>query len=268
VTARLVASGVVVRRGGSSLIDGISMRVAAGELVAVVGPNGSGKTTLLSALLGATRIDAGEITLDGTPLRSIAPRARARILTMVAWGAPADFAMRARDLVALGRIPHAGLLGARRRDDDEAVDEALVRTSTAALAERPLETLSAGELARVQLARAFAQRAEILLLDEPTANLDLLHQIETMRALRAFAARGGAAVVAMHDLTLAARACDRVVVLARGRVRADGPPRRAIDERVVASVFGVHARIARDAHGFIEHVLAVDARTTTSGEPS
>jgi iron complex transport system ATP-binding protein len=264
----LVASEVVVRRGGHVALDGVSLRVDAGELVALVGPNGSGKTTLLTALLGTTPIAAGAITLDGAPLASIAPRARARALTMVAWTAPPDFALRARDLVALGRIPYTGAFGAHTREDEDAVSEAMELASCAAFADRTIDTLSAGEHARVQLARALAQRAKVMLLDEPTANLDLRHQLETMRVLRDFCARGGAVVAAMHDLTLAARACDRVLVLDGGRVRAEGAPHTAFDEAILARVFGVRPRIARDDAGRIESILALDERDRLSGETS
>lgn len=264
MSARLVANGVVVRRGAHVALDGVSLHVGPGELVAVVGPNGSGKTTLLTALLGATPLATGSVTLDGRPLGSITPRARARLLTMVAWTAPPDFAVRVHDLVGLGRIPHAGAFGARSREDDAAIAEALSLASCTSLADRAIDTLSAGELARAQLARALAQRTSVMLLDEPTANLDLRHQLETMRVLRDFCARGGAVVTAMHDLTLAARACDRVTVLDRGRVRAAGAPSVALNEAVLARVFGVRPRVTRDRLGHIESILALDA--SPSGE--
>jgi len=177
---------------------------------------------------------------------------------MVAHASAPDFALTVRDVVGLGRIPHEGFLGAPRPADAVAVARAMQQTDTTSLADRSVSTLSSGELQRVHLARAFAQEARVLLLDEPTANLDPLHQLTAMRLLRAFAEQGGAAIVVLHDLTLAARTCDRVVVLERGRVRADGPPQAALDEALLADVFGVRARIGRSAEGRIEHVLAIE----------
>jgi iron complex transport system ATP-binding protein len=270
--AHLVAEGVAVTRGRARVLDGVSLALRGGELVAVVGPNGSGKSTLLRALVGAERLAAGVVRLDGTPIDAIAPRVRARSLTLVAPVATPDFALRARDVVALGRIPHEGLFGGAHPGDAAAIDEALQLTAIAHLAARTLGTLSSGELQRVHLARAFAQGSPLVLLDEPTANLDPHHQLAAMRTLRDFVARGGAALVVLHDLTLAARHCDRVVVLERGRVQADAPPAAALREALLADVFGVHTRIDRDAHGAIDHVLALEPTSTppraTEGGPT
>jgi iron complex transport system ATP-binding protein len=258
VSPRLRGERLVVDHGDARALDGVDVAVHAGELVALVGPNGSGKSTLLRVLLGAQRPTAGTVTLDGAPLASIAPRARARVLTMVVDGATTDFALRVRELVALGRIPFEGLLGGTSREDATAIEEAMDMTDVTHLADRTIDTLSAGELQRAHLARAFAQRAPIVLLDEPTANLDACHQLEAMALLRAFVARGGAAIVALHDLSLAARACDRVVVVQRGRVRADGAPADVLAPPLFADVFGVRARVVRDEHGAIDHVLPLE----------
>jgi iron complex transport system ATP-binding protein len=258
VTApRLAGRGLRVVHGGAPALDRVDVRLDRGELVALVGPNGGGKSTLLRVLAGAQRADGGAVLLDGASLASMAPRARARVLTMVAQGHAIDAPLRARELVALGRMPHQGLLGGASAEDRAAVEEALAATETVGLAERSLASLSAGELQRVHLARAFAQRVSIVLLDEPTANLDLRHQLEAMALLRAFVARGGSALVALHELTLAARSCDRVVVLDRGRVRAEGPPARVLDEALLADVFQVEGRVARDASGGVDHVIAI-----------
>jgi iron complex transport system ATP-binding protein len=263
----LYAEGLVVTHGSLRALDGVSLTLRRGELLAVIGPNGSGKSTLLRVLLGALQPDEGHVRLDGIGLSTLPPRTRARLLTMVAHAPAPDFALTVRDVVGLGRIPHEGFLGARRLPDAQAIARALAQTDTAPFADRAVASLSSGELQRVHLARAFAQEARVLLLDEPTANLDPLHQITAMRLLRGFVDRGGAAVVVLHDLTLAARTCDRVVVLDRGRVRADGPPHAALDEALLASVFQVRAQIGRDAAGRIEHVLAVEP-WQPQGEPS
>ena len=258
MSIRLAGRDLSVTYGAERALDRVTVELRAGELVALVGPNGSGKSTLLRVLLGAQRPSSGDVALDGVALATIAPRARARTLTMVVHGSPADFAIRVRDLVALGRIPYEGRLGGGSPEDARAVEEAMEATDTAVLAERTIDTLSAGELQRAHLARVFAQRAPVVLLDEPTANLDPLHQLEAMALLRGFVSRGGAAIIALHDLSLAARACDRIIVLERGRVRADGTPAQVLAEELLADVFGVKARVTRNEAGGIEHVLPIE----------
>lgn len=258
MTERLVGTSLEVRHGAVCALDGVSVELHASELVALVGPNGSGKSTLLRTLSGAQRLTSGAVTLDGKPLASMAPRTRARTLTIVVEGSPGDFAIRVRDLVALGRIPFEGKFGGASREDARAVEEAMAMTDVLALADRAIDTLSAGELQRVHLARAFAQKVSIVLLDEPTANLDARHQLETMALLRAFVDGGGAAMVALHDLSLAARTCDRVVVLRRGRVHADGPPARVLGAELLAEVFRVKARVVCDEAGGVDYILAVE----------
>jgi iron complex transport system ATP-binding protein len=177
---------------------------------------------------------------------------------MVVAGAPEDFAIRVRDLVALGRIPFEGRLGGTSQADARAIETAMEMTDTRTLADRTTDTLSAGELQRVHLARTFAQQAPLVLLDEPTANLDPLHQLEAMILLRGFVRRGGAALVALHDLSLAARACDRVVVLQHGRVRANGRPAEVLVPELLAEVFRVRARVIWDDAGGIDSILALE----------
>jgi iron complex transport system ATP-binding protein len=258
VTTLLQAEGLVVAHGAMHALDGVDLTLDAGEILGVLGPNGSGKSTLLRVLLGAQRPDAGVVWLHGAALALMPARTRARTLTMVAHTRPPDFALTVRDVVGLGRIPHEGFLGAPRPRDAEIVARALAQTDITALADRSVATLSSGELQRVHLARAFAQEARLLLLDEPTANLDPLHQLTAMRMLRGFAGQGGAAIVVLHDLTLAARTCDRLLVLERGRVRAQGPAGVALSEALLADVFHVRARIDRDGEGRIDHVLAIE----------
>jgi iron complex transport system ATP-binding protein len=258
VIGTLEAEGIAVRHGSTRVLDGVSFRLGPGELVALVGPNGSGKSTLLRVLVGAQPCEEGVVRLDGVPLDAMSPRTRARRLTMVTHARPPDFALRVREVVALGRIPYESALGRTNGADAEAVRGALAATDTAPLADRTLGTLSSGELQRVHLARAFAQGASLLLLDEPTANLDPRHQLTAMRLLRGFVDRGGAALVVLHDLTLAARHCERVLVLERGRLRADAPPSAALAEELLAEVFCVRSRVDRRAGGEIDHVLALE----------
>jgi iron complex transport system ATP-binding protein len=269
VRGRLEADAVVVRHGGTRVLDGVTLALGRGELVALVGPNGSGKSTLLRVLAGAQPYDEGTVRLDGALLGPMSPRARARALTIVTHAQPPDFALRVRDVVALGRIPYESYLGRAGPADTAAVRAALAVTGVEPLADRTLGTLSSGELQRVHLARAFAQGVSVLLLDEPTANLDPKHQLVAMRLVRAFVERGGAALVVLHDLTLAARHCDRVLVLEQGRLRADAPPSEALAEELLAEVFCVRSRVHRGAQGEVDHVLAlepIEPRTPEGGE--
>jgi iron complex transport system ATP-binding protein len=257
--ASVHARGLRVHLGGRRVLDGVDVALRAGELVGLIGPNGSGKTTLLRTLIGATAPRDGHVELDGARLDALAPAARARRITLVSHGASTDFPLTVRELVALGRLAH-GVAD----DRDAHVESAMEATAVRSLAARSVGALSAGELQRAHLARAFAQQAPLLLLDEPTANLDPRHQLEALSLLSSFVARGGGALVAMHDLGAVARVCARVIVLKHGRVRADGPPERVLDEALVADVFGVHARIRRDDAGRIDEVsllgVARDAR--------
>ena len=191
----LQAEGLMVAHGVRRVLDGVDLTLHRAEIVGVLGPNGSGKSTLLRVLLGAQQPDQGIVRLEGVPLRTLSATARARSLTMVAQPRTPDFALTVRDVVGLGRIPHEPPFGSPGPRDACAIADALEQTATAELADRDLATLSSGELQRVHLARAFAQEAKVLLLDEPTANLDLHHQLAAMHLLRCFAEKGGAAVV-------------------------------------------------------------------------
>ncbi|WP_426164617.1 ABC transporter ATP-binding protein [Sandarakinorhabdus sp. DWP1-3-1] len=208
-----------------------------GALVGLVGPNGAGKTTLLRVLAGLGH-GPGTVTLEGTPLAALPARQRA---TRLAW-LPADrdvaWPMRARDVVVLG------LAGG---SDDGAVADALTRADAAAFADRRVDTLSTGERARVLLARALVNRPAVLLLDEPTANLDPGHRLHVMDLLRAEATRGAIVLVALHDLDLAMTRCDRLLLVADGALVADGPPAAVLDAGRLAAIFGV----ARSADGWV-----------------
>ncbi|MGE0190555.1 MAG: ABC transporter ATP-binding protein [Planctomycetota bacterium] len=198
--------------------------VRAGERIALLGANGAGKTTWLRVAGGWTRPEAGEVRLDGVPLARVGRRAAARRIAAVLAEEEAPFAARVRDVVALGRHPWGGRLGATRAEDDEQVARALARTGLDPFADRVITTLSSGERQRVTLARALAQDAAVLLVDEATAHLDLARREELARVLAEESDQRGRAVVAvMHDLDLAAAWAHRVLVLAGGRVVADGP---------------------------------------------
>lgn len=209
----------------------LSFNVAAGELIGLIGPNGAGKTTLLRALAGLTR-GAGQVRLGGLVLTELHPNARARRLAWLPADRGAVWPMRGRDIVALGQLP----LGAR---DEAAIDAALAAVDASAFADRDLQSLSTGERARVLLARALVAQPQLLLLDEPVANLDPEHRLGVLDALRATTVQGAAVIVALHDLDLAAARCDRLLLLNHGNLVADGPPEQVLTAERLAQVFHV-----------------------------
>jgi len=235
-------------RGGAVLRD-VSFSVGVGELVGLCGPNGAGKSTLLRLLLGLHAPSAGRVTLGGEPLPSLSRREIARRAALLPQDAPGDVPLSVRESVSLGRLPHLGRLQPETAADLEAVARALAATDTTALAERPLTELSGGERQRAHLARALAQEAPLLLLDEPIAGLDIAHQLAVLDLLRATVDGGRAVVVALHDLGLAARRCDRILLLAGGALDADAAPGAVLTRETLARVFGVRADVRLDAAG-------------------
>ena len=236
----LRADKVSVRLGGALIVEDATLSLRLGELAILVGPNGAGKTTLVRALAGLLPAE-GAIALEGRPLAEFSAREQARRIAYLPQGNVFHWPMPVASVVALGRYPHADPFSPPTPDDQAAVERALAATETIAFAERAVTTLSGGERARVALARALTTQATILLADEPTVSLDARHQLTVMQLLRA-AARGGSAVLAVvHDLSLAARFADRVIVMAGGRIVAKGNAREALSAERIAAVFGVEA---------------------------
>ncbi len=225
--------------GGAPALDAVSLEARAGEFVGLLGPNGAGKSTLVRLVAGLAAPRAGSVRLAGLdPFR--APRRHvARVCALVPQEPRIGWPFTVREAVMMGRAPRQGLLAVATRFDQGAVAGALQACDLVHLADRRLDALSGGERRRVFFARALAQEPRVLLLDEPTAFLDLAHQVAVMTMAR-LAARGGLCVVAvLHDLNLAAAACDRVVVLSRGRVVAEGPPAAVLTEARVREVWEV-----------------------------
>ncbi|MFC8067753.1 heme ABC transporter ATP-binding protein [Streptomyces sp. NPDC057293] len=229
------ADGLRVLLGGRPVLDGVGVTVRAGEVLALVGPNGAGKSTLLGALAADVPVTEGLVRVHGRPVaRWTAPELALR-RAVLPQSASLSFPFPVAEVVRMGRAPWAG--SDRENEDDAAVAEAMARTEVTGFAGRPFSALSGGERARVALARVLAQRAPLLLLDEPTAALDLRHQELVLRLCRERARAGDAVVVVLHDLALAAAYSDRVAILRAGRIAAEGLPAEVFDEDLLSEVY-------------------------------
>jgi iron complex transport system ATP-binding protein len=241
VSAFLSAQGLNVKLTGRLVLNDISLALSSGHLVALVGPNGAGKTTLLRALAGLVA-SHGAVHVGGDALSSLTLRERARRFAYLPQGHIMYWPLPARDIVALGRYPHGATDPARLTPDDtEAVRRAMQATDVMAFSERRVTELSGGERSRVALARVLAVEAPVILADEPTASLDPRHQIDVMKSLRIAADQGTLVIVVTHDLGLAARFADTVLVLSDGRLVSQGAAAEALSEQVVADVFRISA---------------------------
>jgi iron complex transport system ATP-binding protein len=239
--ALLAATGLNVTLGGRVVLNDISLSLSPGHLVALVGPNGAGKTTLLRALAGLLP-STGEVHVGGDALSSLRLSERARRFAYLPQGHVVHWPLPVRDIVALGRIPHGATDPARLNlKDAEAVMRAMQVTDVVEFGERRVTDLSGGERSRVALARVLAVEAPVMLADEPTASLDPRYQIDVMTNLRDAADGGMLVMVVTHDLGLAARFADTVLVLSEGRLVAQGAPAEALSEKILADVFRISA---------------------------
>ncbi len=227
-------------------LTGVSLAVPPGALTAVVGPNGSGKSTLVRALIGRAALSGGRILVDGHPTDGTPPRALAARVAVVVQREEPAFPLRVRDYVALGRYPHLGLLRAPSRHDREAVESALGRTETLPLASRLITELSGGEWQRVRLARAVAQGARAIVLDEPTTFLDVGHEMGVFELMSRLSRDGHAVLLVSHQLNLVARFADHIVLLHRGRVAAAGTPADVMQGAVLERVYEWPLVVTRD----------------------
>lgn len=244
-TGGLDASRVSWSVDGRLVLDGVDVTAPPGAVSGLLGPNGSGKSTLLRVLAGvrAPSDDAAGIAFDGTDLRTLGRRRRARVLALVEQDAATDLPLTVLDAVLLGRIPHRSLLGGDSAHDHDVARAALATVGMEAFADRAVATLSGGERQRVHMARALAQEPALILLDEPTNHLDIAAQLDAMRVLRRLADAGVTVLAALHDLTLAAQTCDHVVLLAHGRVVAAGDVADVLVPEVLDPVYGVRTQV-------------------------
>ncbi|MBO6577118.1 MAG: ABC transporter ATP-binding protein [Rhodothermales bacterium] len=241
----LSAEQVTVSLSERRILHGVDLDVGAGEWVGIVGPNGAGKTTLIRALGGLIPFD-GQVTLDGRPIQAWPSRERARRIALVSQTVTLAFDFTVRDLVLLGRSPHHGWLEPLGRADHEHASRALESVDLAGFEDRSVLTLSGGERRRALLAQALAQDAPVLLLDEPTSHLDVQHQFAFMSCVRDLVDAGRSVVGVFHNLELAARFSDRILVLQSGKVAAHGLPAEALSQEVIRTVFSMAAEISEE----------------------
>lgn len=245
---RISADDLTWVAGGRTVVRGVTMSVAPGETVGLIGPNGAGKSSLLRCLAGLRAPTSGRVRYDGDDLAALDARQVARRLAFVEQTGESDVDVRVADVVALGRTPFRDRWRGLSAADHVIVDAALDHLGLAGFRGRYWSTLSGGERQRAHIARALAQRPAALLLDEPTNHLDIRHQLELMELL---ARTGQTVLTALHDLALAARYCDRLVLLHRGEVVADGPPGEVLTRERLRVVYEVDVRVGVDDLGYL-----------------
>ena len=243
---KLAALDLVYQVDAARLLDSVYLQADSGEFIGLIGPNGAGKTTFLKAVSGLVRSQEGTVHLDGHDLRGMSARDIARLQALVPQIAAFTFGFTSLEVVLMGRYPHMGRLQVEGAEDRRIASEVMGLTETEAFADRPLTTLSGGERQRVFVARALAQQPQILLLDEPTSNLDIMHQLKVLDIVQGLVAQGITAVAAIHDLTLAARYCQRLVLMSEGRVLAQGAPEEVLTSTNIEEAFHVRAVIVQD----------------------
>jgi len=236
------ASGIGIRLGGRSILQQVDIDLQQGEMLGLIGPNGAGKSTLLKILSGILQPDQGRLTFRGQPFSSHDRSTRARHISYLSQQGSAHWPITVRQLVALGRLPHLGPWQRPGERDRLAIEQAMQATDLLGLAARSVATLSGGEKARVLLARALAGEPAILLADEPVAALDPAHQLDVMTLLRRHCDAGGAVVVVLHDLHLAAHFCDRLQLLHQGMTLETGPATRVLSEANLQRAYGIGIR--------------------------
>jgi iron complex transport system ATP-binding protein len=252
--------GASFRYGSRAVLSDVSLEVGRGRIVGILGPNGSGKTTLVRILLGLLRPASGSVSVSGRDVGSYGRRELARELAAVPQETPVDFPFTVMELVLMGRTPHLGLLGIETAADVRAAEEAMDACGVRHLAERPIDALSGGELRRAVIARALAQGARALVLDEPTAGLDIHHQVAIFDLLRRQAREGRAILVVVHDLNLAAAYCDELLLLKDGRTEARGAVEDVLTYHRIKECYGVDVYVGVNEVTGARFLLPMGAR--------
>lgn len=244
--SRLSGHGLTVGYGGDPVLRGVDFAVRPGAMTVLVGPNGCGKSTLLRTLARILTPEAGEVRIDGQPIRRLPTREVARRLALLPQGPVAPEGLTVRELVAQGRYPHQSILRQWSAGDTAAVDRALDLTALHGLSERPVAALSGGQRQRAWIAMTLAQETDLILLDEPTTFLDLKVQIDVMSCLSRIAAQGKTLVVVLHELNIAAAFADHLVMMREGRIVAQGDPARVMTPATLRAVFDLDAQVIAD----------------------
>ncbi len=246
---RLGISNLHASLGGARILGNVSLDLDGASFVGLIGPNGVGKTTLVRAIANLIPFE-GDITIDGVAVGAMEATTRARGLAYLAQGAESHWPLTVERLVELGRLPHLEPFRAPQAADKAAVERAMRAADIEVFRNRNVLTLSGGERARVLLARALAVEAPLLLVDEPVSSLDPYHQLGVMEVLRDYARAGRMVIAVLHDLSLAARYCDRLVLLNAGRIHADGTPREVLSAENLRAVYRVEARLSGEGESF------------------
>ena len=263
--SRIDLTDISCSRGGRQVLRNVSLGVRPGCLLALVGPNGAGKSTLLALMCGDLKLSGGEVRIDDRSLGQWSPSDLSRVRSVLLQSNDVSFSFSSREVIEMGRNPWTGR--AEADDDEQAVDDAMRVADVTHLADRPYSSLSGGERARVSLARVLAQQTPVVLLDEPTAALDLRHQEEVMTVARSLAHQGRAVIVVLHDLSLAAAYADEIAVIAEGTLGAIGTPAEVLTTEMVRSVYGVDAHLLESPDG---HRIVIPLRqhaTTHQEQP-
>lgn len=250
MTAPLTASNLRVSFGRQEILHGIDLELSAGSFTGLVGPNAAGKTTLLRCLAGLSAF-SGDVRLDSQPVNQLTPRQRSKLIALLPQEREIGWSLAVKHVVGLGRIPFRTTAGPRREQDEAAITRAMQRTDITHLAERSATQLSGGEQARVLIARALAQETPLLLADEPTAGLDPAHSISIAQRFRDLAREGKTVLASFHDLGLAARWCDQIIVLHGGKIEISGPPESALNADSLRRIYGVEAFVLQDQSGLV-----------------
>ena len=266
MTSRLSSRNVTVGYGGAPVVHDLSVEIPDGQVTTIVGPNGCGKSTLLRTLARLLAPTSGEVLLDGGPITSMSTRDIATRLALLPQSPVAPEGLLVRDLVGRGRHPHQRWFSQWSTKDEEVVEAAMAMTDTTALRDRPLDQLSGGQRQRAWIAMTLAQDTDLMLLDEPTTYLDLAHQVEVLELVcRLNRERSRTVAMVLHDLNLAARYSDLVVVMHAGRIVTQGPPAEVFTAQLLSDVFGLEAEILSDPRTGLPIVVPLSSSANPAG---
>ena len=265
--SELSFEAVGIRLGERRVLDEVSFKLSGGEVVGLLGRNGAGKTTLVRAASRNLALSRGRICLEGRSVEEWSQRGLAQRIAVVPQDMNVPFPFTAGEIVLMGRSPYQGLLGFDSDSDLESAIHSMERLGISHLADRPIDRLSGGERQLVLIARALSQSPDWLLLDEPTAFLDLQHRIDVLGVLREFARAGGGVLVVSHDLMLAARICDRLLILSDGTLAAAGPPREVLTPELLWSAFGLRVDVIEGPDGYPVVVPQMESDSSIANAP-